>query len=158
MELYLLRHGIAEAQASSDQERDLTEEGRRKVRDVMKLAARAGVTPSLILSSPFRRALNTAKIAVDVLGYKGDVVQSRALVPDGDVRAVWEEVRAHKSEASLLLAGHEPQFSSLGAFLLGVPELHIDFKKGGLLAIEMTAFGARPHGTLKWIVIPKLAS
>jgi phosphohistidine phosphatase len=158
MELYLLRHGIAETHAPSDAERDLTDEGRRKVHDVMNLAGRAGVAPSSILSSPYRRALGTAKIAADVLGYKGDVVRTLALAPDGDVRAAWEEIRVHKGEPSLLLVGHEPLFSSLGAYLLGVPELQIDFKKGGLLAIEMPAFGAQPHGILKWMLTARLAS
>jgi phosphohistidine phosphatase len=157
MEIYLLRHGIAEAHASSDAERDLTGEGRRKVHEVMKVAARAGVRPALVLSSPYRRALETARIAIEVLGYRGDLVRNQALVPDADVRAVWEEVRAHRTEESLLLVGHEPLFSSLGAFLLGVPELHIDFKKGALLALEMPAFGAQPHGILKWMLTVKLA-
>jgi phosphohistidine phosphatase len=157
MEIYLLRHGIAEAHAASDAERDLTHEGREKVRETMKLAARAGVKPALVLSSPLRRAVATARIAADVLGYKGDLLRTGALVPDADPRAAWEEIRAHRNEESLLLAGHEPLFSTLGAFLLGVPELRIDFKKGALLALEMEAFGAHPHGMLKWMATPKLA-
>jgi phosphohistidine phosphatase len=157
MEIYLLRHGIAEAHAASDAERDLTEEGREKVREVMKVAGRAGVAPALILSSPYRRAMATAKVAADVLGYKGEVVRSQALVPAAEVREAWEEIRVHRRVESVLVAGHEPLFSSLGAFLLGVAELQIDFKKGALLAIEMPAFGARPHGILKWMLTAKLA-
>jgi phosphohistidine phosphatase len=157
MEIYLLRHGIAEAHAASDAERDLTPEGREKVRETMKVAARAGVSPALILASPLRRAMATARIAAEVLGYKGELLRTGALVPDADPRAAWDEIRAHRSEKSLLLAGHEPLFSTLGAFLLGAPELRIDFKKGALLAVEMEAFGARPHGVLKWMMTSKLA-
>jgi phosphohistidine phosphatase len=157
MEIYLLRHGIAEAQAATDAERALTGEGKRKVHEVMNAALRAGVRPALVLSSPYRRAMETARIAAEILEYKGEIVRAQTLVPDADVHAVWEEIRVHRSEASILLVGHEPLFSSLGAFLLGVPELHIDFKKGALLALEMPAFGTRPHGILKWMLTAKLA-
>lgn len=157
MQIYLFRHGIAEPHAASDSERDLTEEGRQKLRQVLRVAAKAGVAPSLILSSPYQRALATAKIAAETLGCKGEIVRSQALLPDAALEEVWQEIRAHRREESLLLAGHEPQFSSLGAFLLGVPELAIDFKKGALLAIEMAEFGARPRGALKWMLTTRLA-
>ena len=157
MQIYLLRHGIAEPHAASDSERDLIEEGRQKLRQVLRVAAKAGVAPSLILSSPYKRALATAKIAAETLGYKGEIVRSQALLPDAALEEVWQEIRAHRREESLLLSGHEPQFSSLGAYLLGVPELAIDFKKGALLAIEIPEFGVRPRGALKWMLTAKLA-
>lgn len=157
MEIYLLRHGIAESHAASDAERDLTQEGREKVRDVVKVAARAGVKPSLILSSPLRRAVATARIAGDLLGFKGEVLLTRALTPDAEPGEAWDEIRAHRSEDALLLAGHDPLFSTLGAFLLGAPDIQIDFKKGAILAIEMESFGARPRGVLKWMLTAKLA-
>ncbi len=157
MEIYLLRHGIAEDHAPTDAERALTDEGRRKVQQVMKVAAKAGVRPALVLSSPYRRAMETATIAVDELGYKGEVVRARALVPNSNPQVAWEDVRVHRGEDSLLLVGHEPLFSSLSAYLLGVPELQVDFKKGALLALEMSAFGSRPQGVLKWMLTAKLA-
>lgn len=157
MEIYLLRHGIAEAHAASDSERDLTGEGREKLRHVLRVAANAGVKPSLILSSPYKRALATAKIAADALDYKGEIARTNGLLPDASPEEVWQEIRVHRTEDSLLLAGHEPLFSALGAYLLGVPQLTIDFKKGALLAIEMPEFGARPKGILKWLLTAKLA-
>ncbi len=157
MELYLLRHGIAEEHARSDAERELTAEGRDKVRDVMKTAARAGVTASLVLSSPYRRALATARIAAEELRYKGQIATTPVLQPGGGVEAVWDEIRAHSDETSILLVGHEPLFSSLGAFLLGAPELRIAFKKGALLALDMPSVGRRPSGILNWMLTARLA-
>lgn len=158
MQIYLLRHGIAEhtSPGGSDAARELTPEGREKIREAMKVAARAGVAPSLIITSPYRRAVSTARIAAEVLGYRGEIAASRTLEPGGDPRAVWEEIRVHRAERSLLLAGHEPLFSALGAYLLGAPEVNIDFRKGALLAIEIPAFGAQPRGILKWMLTAKL--
>ena len=64
MEIYLLRHGIAEDRSTTgrDPDRRLTDEGRAKLRRVLERAHQAGVRPSLILSSPYRRALETAEI------------------------------------------------------------------------------------------------
>lgn len=160
MQIYLLRHGIAESHSTSgaDSDRELTAEGRQKVREVMKAAAKAGVRPSLILTSPYRRALGTAQIAAEVLDYRGELARSNALTPEQRPEGVWEEIRTLRGETSVMLVGHEPLFSSLSAFLLGVPELDVDFKKGALLALEIGGFGTRPHGVLKWLLTAKLVS
>jgi len=159
MKIYILRHGIAEeAQGSQpDSERALTPEGKKKLRGVLRTANAAGVAPSLILSSPYKRALQTAQIASEVLSYKGDLLQTQTLEPGSHPRVVWDEIRVHKDEAEILLAGHEPLFSRLTAYLLGSQELQIDFKKGALACVEIDSFGAEPHGVLKWMLTPKLA-
>jgi phosphohistidine phosphatase len=160
MEIYLLRHGVAEVSSDSgaDADRELTNEGRHKVKDVAKAAARAGVVVSMVVTSPYRRAVETARIAAGALGYEGDLLRSDALIPGGDPAAVWNEIRVHRDERAILLAGHEPLFSALGAYLLGVPDLSIDFKKGALLALEIDGFGPRPRGVLKWMLTSKLTS
>ena len=159
MEIYILRHGIAEdGQAGQpDGERALTPDGKKKLRNVLKVAASAGVTPALILTSPLRRALQTAQIAAEILDYKGELLRTKALEPGSEPRAVWEEIRVHKDETNILLAGHEPLFSRLTAYLLGCPNLQIDFKKGALACVEMDRFAAEPHGVLRWMLTSKLA-
>ncbi|HZU28954.1 MAG TPA: histidine phosphatase family protein [Bryobacteraceae bacterium] len=158
MEIYLLRHGIAEepAPGQSDADRALTAEGRKKLRAVLESAADAGVCPALIITSPLRRAVQTAEIATETLEYKGDVLRSRVLRPEAEPAEAWEEIRLHRDVPSLLLAGHEPLFGSLFAFLLGDPSLQVDFKKGALARIDVGSFGARPRGVLKWMLTPRL--
>jgi len=159
MEIYILRHGIAEdGQAGQpDGERALTPDGKKKLRNVLRVAASAGVAPALILTSPLRRALQTAQIAAEILDYKGELLRTKALEPGSEPRAVWEEIRVHKDETNILLAGHEPLFSRLTAYLLGCPNLQIDFKKGALACVEMDRFAAEPHGVLRWMLTSKLA-
>ena len=130
MQIYLLRHGIAEESRPgiSDPERALTSEGREKLRRVLKQARRAGASPSLILSSPYRRALETADVAVAVLGYGGKVVRTRALTPEASPFDAWEEIRARTDEPAILLASHEPLMSGLAAFLLNSPGMQVDMK------------------------------
>jgi len=160
MQIYILRHGIAEdaGPGQSDAERALTSEGRKKLRNVLRAAHEAGVKPALILTSPLKRAVQTAQLAAEMLDYKGELLRTKALEPGGHPRMVWDEIRVHKDEPAILLAGHEPLFSSLTAYFLGCPDLQVDFKKGALACVEVDRFGAEPHGALKWLITPKLAS
>jgi len=153
MEIYLLRHGIAE-DGYPDSARALTAEGKDKLRKVLK---RATVKPSLILTSPYRRAVETAEIAAQVLGYDSEIERAQALTPDGSSAAVWEEIRARKNEDAILLASHEPLMSATVAFLLGAPGLHVDMKKAALVRVDVDRFGPQPLGVLKWMLTPAVA-
>lgn len=159
MHLYLLRHGVAEESppAASDSDRALTRDGRRKLAETLHVASEAGVRPSLILTSPFKRAIQTAEIAKQILGYSRPLQQTAALVPSSSSEAVWQEIRGYRDHESLLLVGHNPLFADLAAFLLGTPGLQIDFKKGGILRIDVEQFTAHPRGILRWYLIAKLA-
>ena len=157
MELYLLRHGIAEDHAASgrDADRALTDDGKKKIRKVLKRARKTGVNPALILSSPLKRAIESAEIAADELGYKSEIVRAKALLPDSTPQDVWNEIRAHRGEPSILLAGHEPLFSHTVASMLGSTRTMIEFRKGALVRIDFSAFGAEPRGLLQWMLAPK---
>ena len=159
MEIYLLRHGIAEDARNGmrDADRALTPEGSKKLRAVLQKAAAASVSPSLILASPLRRARQTAEIAANVFGYREEILTSGALEPGSSPESVWEELRLHKDEPQVLLAGHEPLFSALMAYLLEAPTLRVDFKKGALARIDGEAANASPRGVLRWMITSKLA-
>lgn len=159
MEIYILRHGIADDRRpdSPDEKRALTEDGRKKLRMVLGRARAAGVSPSLILTSPYVRAVQTAEVAADVLGYKGTIVRTNALVPVSSPEAVWREIRDHRDEAAVLLAGHEPLLSETAGYLLGAAEVAIDLKKGALLRIDVGESSRQPRGVLLWLLTPKLS-
>jgi len=159
MQLYILRHGIAEdaGPGRSDEERALTGEGKDKLRRVLDRAQRAGTTPTLILTSPYVRAVQTARLAAQHLGCRHEPVETDALVPSGSPLRVWEEIRAHHAEEQLLLSGHEPLLSQLVSYLLDSPALAVDMKKGAMVRIQLERFGPEPHGILVWMLTPKLA-
>ncbi|HVO96587.1 MAG TPA: phosphohistidine phosphatase SixA [Bryobacteraceae bacterium] len=157
MELYLLRHGIAEDHSATgrDADRSLTEEGREKLKRVLKRAASAGVEPSLILSSPYKRALETAEIAASLLGYTREILNVSSLKPHSSPPAVWSDIRDHLDQPSILLAGHEPLFSATVAWLLGSTRAMMEFKKGALVRIDIP--GPSPQGVLQWMITAKIS-
>ncbi len=159
MEIYLFRHGIAEDRAPSgrDADRRLTDEGRQRLRRVLERAHAAEVSPSLILSSPYKRALETAEIAARELGYEGKIVRTESLAPDSSPSEVWTEIRGHRDEKAILLAGHEPLFSAMLAYLLGSTHTMVEFKKGALVRIDVASLGAEPKGVLQWMLTTKVS-
>ncbi len=157
MEIYILRHGIADEPKSGvpDADRALTDTGREKLRAVLEQAHDVGVKPSLILTSPYKRAAQTAHIAGQVLRCH-KINETEILVPGGSPKAVWETICTHRREHALLIAGHEPLLGMTVGYLLGAPALQVDLKKAALVRIDLDSFGAAPRGILKWMLTPRL--
>jgi phosphohistidine phosphatase len=160
MHVYLLRHGIAEDDRPglTDADRALTPEGKRRLRHVLKAVAESGLKPPLILSSPLKRALQTAELAKEILKCEGDVLRTRALTPGSSPEQAWEEIRAHRDQEALLLVGHNPLYDSLAPFLLGAMSLQVDFKKGAILRVDIDSFPSQPRGVLRWYLTAKLSA
>lgn len=159
MELYLLRHGIAEERSETgrDEDRRLTSEGRAKLHSILERAHAAGVAPTAIFASPLRRALETAELAARGLGYDGRIVRTPALRPESSPQDVWTFLREHSSETSVLLAGHEPLFSATVAYFLGSMRSMVHFRKGALVRIDLDSNRSVPEGVLQWMITAKLA-
>ena len=160
MEIYLFRHGMAENAAAGepDSSRKLTDEGKEKTAAVAKMARAANVQPSAIISSPYVRALETARVAARELGFEGKVITAPELVPHGSPENVWNVIRERRDDDSILLAGHEPLMSGLVAYLLGSPALRVEMKKSALVRIDVDSLRGAPQGILRWMLIPKLAN
>jgi phosphohistidine phosphatase len=157
MRVYILRHAEAEARSPGVAEatRQLTPQGRRELKTVLRRARAAGVAPEAILTSPWTRAVQTAQMAGETFNCER-VEETQALLPDIPPAQVLREIRALSHCKEVLVAGHEPQLSRLAAFLLEAP-LALDLKKSALLRIDVQEKQGPPRGVLKWMLTPKLA-
>lgn len=157
MEIYVLRHGEAEERETglADRDRKLTAKGKRDLKDVLKMARKAEVAPELILTSPLRRAQETAAIAAEILGCK-DVVETRNLLPGASPEQIWKEIGTDYKVEKILLAGHQPHLGSLIGLLLEAA-IMVDLKKGSLVRIETHGNLGPPRGVLKWMITAKVA-
>ncbi len=160
MEVYLLRHGLAELALPGhpDAARQLTAEGKKKTAEVIRLARRAGLEKPRIVSSPYLRAMATARVAAEELGLQDEPIQSAALVPHSTPEAVWAELHSDWSdEPAILLASHEPLLSDLAGYLLNSPALQVEVKKSSVIRIDLDARRTAPRGVLRWMITPRLA-
>ena len=157
MKIYILRHGTAEPRGEqvAEEERKLTPEGKKGVKNVLQMARSAGVQPEVILTSPWLRALETASMAAEALKC-ADVKQTRSLLPAVPPSQIWREILAHAQAKQVMIVGHEPHLSRVAAFLLDSP-LPIDLKKGAILRVDVEGEESHPGGVLKWFITPKLA-
>ena len=152
VQLYLLRHGIAEAKAASgrDVDRCLTPSGIASLRDALQRVRAAACKPDVIISSPYLRALETARIAAECLGYSGDLLQSPALCPEASPSGLWEEASLHAPAEAVLLVAHEPLLSAAVSWLLGETRVVTTFGPATMVRIDVEKLGARPQAVFKW--------
>jgi phosphohistidine phosphatase len=157
MQLYLLRHGVAEdGYGIRDAERNLTLDGISKL-ESMLAAARSSVQPDLILTSPYARAIQTADLVKKILRVEAQIIESKAFTPDSDPVEAWNELRIYREYESVLVASHNPLCGALLAFLLNSPALIVDFKKGMMAHVQLHQFTAQPHGVLQFLFPTRLA-
>jgi phosphohistidine phosphatase SixA len=105
MKLYLVRHAIAEDRTpdhEDDSMRPLTDKGRDKMRRIASGLKSLGVTPDLIVSSPYVRASQTASILAKELKYKEEIAYSDSLVSMGESDDTIEEINEKYSVEELM--------------------------------------------------------
>jgi phosphohistidine phosphatase len=140
--IWLLRHGDAESHAEDDASRPLTPKGERQAvaAGVALAALDAGI--EVCLTSPKLRALQTARIACEVLGIEPETSEA---LRGGD----FDPVELAAGGGTVLLVGHEPDFSRAVQLTTGG---RVEIKKGGLVAIsEATLVSLLRPGQLRRI-------
>jgi phosphohistidine phosphatase len=141
MLLYLLRHADADTPAPTDDARPLSEKGLAQAKKVARFCETHGMQLSLVLTSPLRRAHETALPVSGTLGV--ELIVAPWLASGMHPQTALEELRVYRSQSSLMLVGHEPDFSQLAAHLLGLPTNHaIHLRKGSLTLLEIDVFRA----------------
>jgi phosphohistidine phosphatase len=135
MRIYLVRHGdaVPEEDAGSDRDRWLSPRGREAARILGRLLREHGIAPDTIVCSPLPRAVQTAELLAASLDYIGAISSWRCLEPSAMPRIAATQVGA--AGASVLVVGHEPSISSLGAYLLGRPSFP-PFRTAQCFALE----------------------
>jgi len=151
MQLYFLRHGEADwpGWTKPDDERPLTDFGKKEVRQVGKFLNRLKVKPDLIVTSPLPRALQTAEAAAEEL--KTKLRQDEALEPGFGISELSTVLKRHRSKV-LMLVGHEPDFSSVISALTGG---FVKMSKAGVALIDIDP--ETEKGRLLWLFPPKFA-
>jgi phosphohistidine phosphatase len=135
MILYFLRHADAEDSAPSDFERKLTPKGIGQADKVGKFLLRHGIEPEVILSSPVVRAKHTAESVAKSLGM--DIALEECIACGMRTATLLQRLAAHKGCASLLLVGHEPDFSTTIGDLIGIRDPGaLLIQKASLTAID----------------------
>jgi phosphohistidine phosphatase len=161
VELYLIRHGIAEERRwdINDEKRALTEHGRDKTQKVAERLKKLGLHFDLIATSPLERARQTAEILV-ATGLSSQLEECTHLAPDGRLDnwvGEWLEPRNYPPHTQLALVGHEPNLGIWAENLLwGEAQERLVLKKAGMIGLRLPEKGSvLGRSQMFWLTPPK---
>ena len=159
--LFVLRHGIATPRGDPnfplDSDRSLTAKGIKRMRRIADGMRRMRVGFDVILSSPYRRSLETAFVVAREFEV-GQSVQTVAalkpeVLPEEVVRTLLE---SYSPIQRILLVGHEPQLSALVSTLTsGSGSARPLLKKGGLCKLQVERLQLGKCASLVWLLTPR---
>ena len=160
MRLFLLRHVEAQSpeEVERDEERAITSRGENRLRKACRGLRRLDIFPDRILSSPFKRAIQTAEVAADELGFPGEIEAVEELSPESDPAELMGVLRTFAGVGQVLIVGHQPFLGRLVGHLIGAPQARVGLKKGGLARIDVEDWGEDPPGQLRWLFTLKQLS
>lgn len=151
MLLYLLRHADADTVAESDDARCLSEKGLAQAKKVARFCETHDLRPAQILSSPVRRAHETALLVSAHL--RSELTIEKWLACGMHPETALAELRDRRKHESVMIVGHEPDFSRLVAHLLALPgDDRISVRKASLTLLDLESF--RPAGACLKFSLP----
>ena len=158
MIVYFLRHasaGKSVPDREKDRRRALDPEGIEQCRYVGRLLAALETQVDLVISSPLKRATQTAAQVSNELGYEGKLQFDDALLPGADYNAFRQLLQKHHKQDAVMVVGHNPSLSSFLSLAIsrrGAEEA-VDLKKGAVARVEVSNKSA----VLLWCITPKIA-
>ncbi|MDG1731693.1 MAG: phosphohistidine phosphatase SixA [Thalassotalea sp.] len=120
MNLFIMRHGDAVLQASSDAQRELSELGILEAKVMAKWLKIENQAIDLILVSPYIRAQQTAKALLDELQVEIALETISFITPEGNAKDVHDYIDgllASSSYQNILIVSHMPLVCYLTAEL-----------------------------------------
>jgi phosphohistidine phosphatase len=133
--LYLMRHCLAKPGARNDATRGLSDAGVEQAEDMARWLTNQVGTVSVVICSPFARALETANIMGIDLG--AHVVTTKELQPDSKPEEGWKEIeRIAQQSPAVLVVGHHPEIGKLIDHLAGATGISHSFDHGSIAAVE----------------------
>lgn len=156
MIIYFLRHasaGESLINPKKDEKRALDKDGLEQCGYVGRALASLEAQVDVIISSPLKRATQTASLVGNEMGYEGKLQIEAALRPQGTFADFRRMLEKYAQQESIMVVGHNPNLSQfLGAVICESGcEASIDLKKGAVARVEMR----RSSGTLQWCITPK---
>ena len=160
MDLFILRHGEAGkriAPGHNDARRPLTVAGEEEITEISEALERIGIRFDIILTSPLKRAYQTADIVAKEFKAQKKMQKLQELSPEGNRSALYQKLSSFKEGTSILVVGHNPYLSEMVSEMITDEKYgRIDIKKGGIVRIRVTSATPKLKGELRWLITPRL--
>jgi phosphohistidine phosphatase len=155
MNLYFLRHasaGTSRPNPIVDAKRRLDKEGLHQCWLMAQFLNALDVQFDAIVSSPLKRALQTASSVANEIGHDAPIIVAKQLAPGAsfhDFRALLDR---YANMDNIMVVGHNPNLTTFLSTVIGSPNgrAMVRLRKGALARVDMSQ---RPP-TLQWLVAP----
>jgi phosphohistidine phosphatase len=157
MILFLMRHanaGTIRKNPVLDAKRGLIKEGKEQCMLMARVLAALKAPIDVIVSSPLKRALQTAQLVGTELGYDAKVEISPALGLNAGYADFQNLLAKYADCEGILAVGHNPNvFQFLGRLVTGNGGAAIRMRKGSIVRVDMERHPPR----LQWLLDPRTA-
>jgi phosphohistidine phosphatase len=154
-----MRHanaGLRRENPLLDAKRGLIKEGKEQCMLMARVLSALKVQIDTIVSSPLKRALQTAQFVGTELGFDAKVEISSALSPSAEHPAFLDLLAKYEAQGreGVLVVGHNPtMFQFLGKLITGNGGAAIRMRKGSIARVDMDNHPPR----LQWLIDPRTA-
>ncbi len=158
MIIYFVRHASAgqkKLSGKKDEKRPLDSDGVQQCTQMGRILSSMEIGVDAIISSPLKRATQTASLIANELGYEGKLHIENALRPEAKYDQFRDLLRTYSKHEAVMVVGHNPNFSDfLGRTIAGSGErAHVDMRKGSVAKVE----NKQKKYLLDWLLTPRLA-
>ena len=144
MNLYILRHASAGLKRNNpllDLRRPLDKDGKAHCLQLAHVLNAMKIGFDLVVSSPLKRALQTAQLVATETGYEQKVLISASLAPEANFANFQRLIRECSAYENVLMVGHNPNLTQfLGHLLAGPSESTtpcVRLRKGTLVRVSL---------------------
>ena len=156
MIVYFLRHASAGQHVSDpgkDEKRPLDKDGIEQCGYIGRALAAMDTQVDIVISSPLKRATQTASLVANEIGHEGKLQLDDGLRPGAVFADFIKLLTKYQRYDAIMVVGHNPNLSEFLSRLIsgGTGRGAVDLKKGAVARVETS----RQSGLLQWCITPK---
>src|SRR5512143_2789646 len=156
MIVYFLRHASAgqhKSDPEKDEKRPLDKDGIEQCGQIGRALAAMDVHVDALISSPLKRATQTASLVGNEIAFEGKLTIDSALRPEANFNQFRELLGRHSKADAVMVVGHNPNLSEFLSLLISgrSAESAVELKKGAVARVEVDKVS-----TLQWCLTPKV--
>ena len=157
MIVYFLRHanaGTHLVNPKKDEKRGLDKEGIEQCGYVGRALAALDVQVETVISSPLKRATQTAALVGNEMGHEGKLQIDPSLRPQATFAEFRKLLDKYAQQEAIMVVGHNPNLSEFLARIVSEAgcEASLELRKGAVAKVELR----RTSGSLQWVLTPKV--
>lgn len=158
--LLLMRHAKSSHYevGVSDFDRPLNERGKADAPEMGKRLLKKLMIPDIIVSSPAKRALKTAKLVAEQIGYDEKKIDLQSDIYEADIADLVHVIRSLDDKYEIaLIFGHNPGFTGLVGYLTNTFIENLPTSGIAAIQFDMATWKqiSSGKGTTLWIDYPK---